>query len=633
MKSQNGWWTKERQQYAYDRLTTEAKLSDVGAKGLISRWANVEAPAGPTAKNSITGGHRGIAQWGQKRSKGLPANADFSVQLDHAISELNGKEKKAGDLLRDATTMEEGAIGASAYERAEGYSARTNRDNFTRTTLAGMPGIALSDAAVAAADPQQAPSGGLAAFFHDPLGMSAQAAEMPAGLAAYAAPEAKGLLGATGYDPAKNPMNARVDAMFANQVNPAPALSQPSFDARFAAQPSPAQFDARFGTPATAVAERFAPGLQAPAGPFSPTQYAEATQPSSAKARAAFDSIAAGLGAPSVSTQPDSLGAQVGAMVGPAPSAPDATQGRMSPDGQVADPFGNYKQAGPLGTVQKAETARMPGAALAYAPEAAPALGAPQDVAAASAPPQGLGAYSGQTASLSPDMMAPQQFAGLLPDMAPEMPQAAYDKLSRSLAPPADPQVAEVAGQTIADPMGAYPDAPTPGNTFPAAPPAPTRMEAQLASMKANPMSTLAKAGLGFLTGGPLGLAMGLGGNLGMAGLRDALGNGGPNAMGFRDVGSVANAMGGVAGDTGYSKSLPGYGWAKTATGGLRFGKYGIQPTDAQGTQTGGLMSYDGGGLGGFLGGLFGGSKHDKDKAGKGLGGINGSGYSGKGLY
>lgn len=134
-----GWWTKDRQQHAYERLTKEAGLSDAGAKGLISRWMNVEASGGPSSRNSI--GAWGIAQWLGGRKNGIEGNSDYDAQLAHAIKELNTTERKAGDALRSAKTSAQGAIGASMYERAEGYNSLTGRDNFTGRTLGGMAGI------------------------------------------------------------------------------------------------------------------------------------------------------------------------------------------------------------------------------------------------------------------------------------------------------------------------------------------------------------------------------------------------------------------------------------------------------------------------------------------------------------
>ncbi|ASW06307.1 phage tail tip lysozyme [Rhizobium sp. 11515TR] len=144
---ERGWWTKDRQKHAFDRLTKEAGLSPQGAKALISRWMNVEASGGPGEVNSI--GATGIAQMLGPRKRRLLQMAqergvsfkDYDLQLSHIIEELNGSEARAGQRLRSAKTAEEGAIGASMFERAEGYNALTGRDNFTGRTLGGMRGM------------------------------------------------------------------------------------------------------------------------------------------------------------------------------------------------------------------------------------------------------------------------------------------------------------------------------------------------------------------------------------------------------------------------------------------------------------------------------------------------------------
>lgn len=136
-----GWWTADRQKHAYDRLTKEAGLSDMGAKGLISRWVNVEASGGPNESNNIGGGHFGIAQWSRSRGRSIWGNPDYDAQLSLAIGELNGPEKVAASLLRNAKTAEQGATGASSFERAENYNPFTHRDDWTGKTLGGMRGI------------------------------------------------------------------------------------------------------------------------------------------------------------------------------------------------------------------------------------------------------------------------------------------------------------------------------------------------------------------------------------------------------------------------------------------------------------------------------------------------------------
>lgn len=145
-----GWWTEERQALAYKTLT-EGGLSPAGAKGLISRWANVESTArGPSAINHI--GATGIAQWLGSRKRNLMRFAkqrnkewnDYETQLAFVLWELENdafEKQHSAPYLKGAKTDEEGAIAATRYERAEGYNARRGIDHFTGKTLAGMRGM------------------------------------------------------------------------------------------------------------------------------------------------------------------------------------------------------------------------------------------------------------------------------------------------------------------------------------------------------------------------------------------------------------------------------------------------------------------------------------------------------------
>ena len=128
------WWTKERIGHAVDRLVKEAHLSQAGAEGLVSRWATVEAAGGPTAVNPKSGAW-GIGQWLGARGRGR--TADFDGQLAKAIGELNGSEGRPAARLRSATNAREAAVGASMYERAEHYNARTGVDDWTSKSEAG----------------------------------------------------------------------------------------------------------------------------------------------------------------------------------------------------------------------------------------------------------------------------------------------------------------------------------------------------------------------------------------------------------------------------------------------------------------------------------------------------------------
>jgi hypothetical protein len=128
------WWTPDRIQHAADRLQKEAGLSEAGAAALVARWAGVEAASGPSARNNIGGGHWGIGQWSRDRGGVQFANASFDQQLGHAIDELKTTESRAGNVLRSAKTPEEGARGASMYERAEHYNPATGTDDWTSRT-------------------------------------------------------------------------------------------------------------------------------------------------------------------------------------------------------------------------------------------------------------------------------------------------------------------------------------------------------------------------------------------------------------------------------------------------------------------------------------------------------------------
>jgi hypothetical protein len=130
-----GWWTPERQQHAIDYLQKNAGLSEMGAKGLVARWAYVEATGGPGSVNPSSGA-RGIEQALGSRAAGMPG--DFEGQLAWAAKELNTTEAAAARYLRAAKTPEEAAIAATRFERAAGYNPRTGIDAYTGKTLAAI---------------------------------------------------------------------------------------------------------------------------------------------------------------------------------------------------------------------------------------------------------------------------------------------------------------------------------------------------------------------------------------------------------------------------------------------------------------------------------------------------------------
>ena len=135
-----GFWTAQNQLHAMQVLMRGAGLSAMGAAGLVSRWVNVEAAAGPTAVNPSSGAF-GIAQWLGSRKRGIYPNANFDAQLNFAVAELNSTESRAANVLRGAISPDDAARGASTYERAEGYNQSTGRDNWTARTASGTPSV------------------------------------------------------------------------------------------------------------------------------------------------------------------------------------------------------------------------------------------------------------------------------------------------------------------------------------------------------------------------------------------------------------------------------------------------------------------------------------------------------------
>lgn len=128
------WWTPERQAQAMAYLQKNAGLPEVSARALVARWAGVEAGGGPGSVNPRSGAV-GIAQWlGERKAVGVPG--DFEGQLAKAVGELKTTEGRAYRTLRGATTEEEAAVGASQFERAEGYNGTS--DAFVGKTLQTM---------------------------------------------------------------------------------------------------------------------------------------------------------------------------------------------------------------------------------------------------------------------------------------------------------------------------------------------------------------------------------------------------------------------------------------------------------------------------------------------------------------
>jgi hypothetical protein len=134
-----GWWTPERQKYAYDYLRGQG-VSERGAIALVARWKYIESTKdGPTAHNDMGGGHWGIFQASRDRAKSFNFSTDFDAQLAASAKELKSTEQRAGGILNNADTDEEAARGAAVYERAEGWNGQT--DQWQGKTLANMDSV------------------------------------------------------------------------------------------------------------------------------------------------------------------------------------------------------------------------------------------------------------------------------------------------------------------------------------------------------------------------------------------------------------------------------------------------------------------------------------------------------------
>ena len=189
------WWTPERMKYATDRLQKEAGLSEIGAAGLVARWAGIEAGSGPTAYNHYGKGHYGIGQWDPDRggSQDFADHTSYEDQVTHAIKELNSTETRAAKQLQEAKTKSDAAIGGSMFERAGGWNSGAGTDAFTGrtpvdTVLKAIRGVGKPDAASPGGASTPAGSTSSPAIFGDSIAD---------GLKNYAQTQDKGVQGST----------------------------------------------------------------------------------------------------------------------------------------------------------------------------------------------------------------------------------------------------------------------------------------------------------------------------------------------------------------------------------------------------------------------------------------------------
>ena len=161
-----GWWTQERIDHAINKLV-ESGVSELGAQALVARWAHVESTArGPLAHNDIGGGHSGIAQWGPNRGGAAALGMSFDEQLQKAIDELHSSESRSLNMLNNAKTPREAAVGASQFERAERYNPITGEDMWVGKTLRGMTAGRTNTATPSDTNAYTAPGAGVRKSFN-----------------------------------------------------------------------------------------------------------------------------------------------------------------------------------------------------------------------------------------------------------------------------------------------------------------------------------------------------------------------------------------------------------------------------------------------------------------------------------
>jgi hypothetical protein len=131
------YWTPRILEHAFERLKTDAGLSDYGAAALVARWAAIESPhKGPADVNPGKDHAAGVNQaLGPRKPLGyalwsLDQQLDYIIMIDlRQPSQIAAYAK-----LRSAKTAADGSIGASMYERAEGYARMKPYDYYTRKT-------------------------------------------------------------------------------------------------------------------------------------------------------------------------------------------------------------------------------------------------------------------------------------------------------------------------------------------------------------------------------------------------------------------------------------------------------------------------------------------------------------------
>lgn len=472
--------------------------------------------------------------------------------------------------------------------------------------------------------PTSAPQGLLASMFADPLGLQAQASEMPGGMAPLAPPKQQAQIDYFGSVPTSTWGPQREEAVAAQTMRRAPS-----------------SFPSRLGVVAP---NTMRPGVDIAETPQDmerlTVQQAQQMRPSVDVAETPADIERMTVQqaqqmrpAVDVAETPADIARMTVEQAAATAPAPSANRLGAVP----ADRFAPGLQA-PQGPFSPENYASVLSPQEQAAPAPAPALSAPKNVRDYNVAPANM-------ASTSPEALAPSpEYTGLTPNMAQGMPRADYAAKFGALDPtmaPNSPEISALAygpdDQTISDP-----------NSFPAAPGS-VGPEGQTISGDFPPapedsmFGPISKAALtGLLTGGPIGGLLGAASGMFSGGLGSLGGGpaGRPSEAESYNAGSGLGGMqqgiNGPRGATGYSRSNPG-----TFSRSRGFG-LGSDLTNQYGYTTtygpsGDIRANSGtmDAWGRVLGGLF--DRPDKSKkgqSGRGLGGLSQATHDaiGKGL-
>lgn len=125
-------------QYAYNYYKKKHGYTDVQAAGMVGNLMQ-ESTMNTGARNAGDGRDGsdsiGIGQWNGSRATGLKRFAadtgrdwtDLDAQLDYTVYEKQNSERRAGQMLSSATTIDGATDAGISFERPQGWSANNPR--------------------------------------------------------------------------------------------------------------------------------------------------------------------------------------------------------------------------------------------------------------------------------------------------------------------------------------------------------------------------------------------------------------------------------------------------------------------------------------------------------------------------